>query len=359
MMRRPKFVQGFIDRNGHSRFYFRRPGFKRVALPGLPWTPTFMAAYEAAMAGQHATPTRGKPGSLAALATSYFASAAYRQLKASSQSTYNNAIARLCKAKDKHGTELGTLSAATMRRDHVVALMAAQAGKPESANQVRKVLRAMMRHAVEVGIRADDPTRDVKAIRIKGNTGFHSWTEPEIARFEAYFIVGTKARLAQALLLYTGQRRSDVVGMGRQHDKDGAIHVRQVKTGTELVIPIHSTLRKIIDATPSEHLIFLTTQYGKPFTPAGFGNWFSERCNEAGLPHCSAHGLRKAAARRLAEAGCTTHEIAAITGHASLREIERYTKAAEQKRLAVAAMNKTEIPSVNLSPKVDKRRKKS
>jgi integrase len=360
MMRRPKFVQGFIDRNGHSRFYFRRPGFKRVPLPGLPWTPTFMAAYEAALAGQHATPTRGKPGSLAALATSYFASAAYTRLKASSQATYNNAIARLCKAKDKHGTELGTLSAATMRRDHVVALMAAQADKPESANQLRKVLRAMMQHAVDTGMRADDPTRDVKVIRLKGNTGFHSWTEPEIARFEAHFPIGSKARLAHALLLYTGQRRSDAVGMGRQHiDKDGAIHVRQIKTGANLVIPIHSTLRAIIDATPSEHLTFLTNQYGKPFTPAGFGNWFRERCDEAGLPHCSAHGLRKAAARRLAEAGCTTHEIAAITGHASLREIERYTKAAEQTRLARAAVNKTEIPAVNLSTKVDKRRKKS
>ncbi len=96
----------------------------------------------------------------------------------------------------------------------------------------------------------------------------------------------------------------------------------------------------IIAETPSDHLTFLTTQFGKPFTAAGFGNWFREQCNLAGLPHCSAHGLRKAAARRLAEAGCTAHEIAAITGHASLREIVRYTKAADQVRLAVAAMDK-------------------
>jgi site-specific recombinase XerD len=90
----------------------------------------------------------------------------------------------------------------------------------------------------------------------------------------------------------------------------------------------------------SRSLTLLTTHSGKPFSAAGFGYWFRDRCNEAGLRHCSAHGLRKAAARRLAEAGCTTHEIAAITGHTSLSEVQRYTKAADQKRLALAAMEK-------------------
>jgi integrase len=118
------------------------------------------------------------------------------------------------------------------------------------------------------------------------------------------------------------------------------MHVRQQKTGIELAIPIHATLAAIIAKTPANHLTLLTTQTGKPFSAAGFGNWFRDRCNEAGLPHCSAHGLRKATARRLAEAGCTMHEIAAITGHASLSEIQRYTKAVDQKRLASSAMEK-------------------
>jgi integrase len=128
--------------------------------------------------------------------------------------------------------------------------------------------------------------------------------------------------------------------MGRQHIRDGALYLRQEKTSIELVIPIHPTLAAIIGENTADHLTFLTTTLGKPFTPAGFGNWFRDRCNEAGLRHCSAHGLRKAAARRLAEAGCTMHEIAAITGHASLSEIQRYTKAADQKRLALSAMEK-------------------
>jgi integrase len=368
MKRPPKFVQGFVDRHGIiARFYFRRAGFKSVPLPGLPWSPEFMAAYEAALAGQSMQigGARVKPGSFRALGVSYFNSLGYRSLKASTQSIYRNAIERLCETLDKDGLKLGDKSAATLRRDHVVRLMAAKADKPEAANLLRKVLRGVMTHAVEIGLRADDPTRDVKAIRVK-NDGYHSWTDAEIEQFENCHAVGSRPRLALALLLYTGQRRSDVVRMGRQHvDKNGAIHVRQDKTGAALAVPVHATLGAIIDATPSDHLTFLTTSFGKPFTSAGFGNWFRDRCNEAELPHCSAHGLRKAAARRLAEAGCSASQIAAITGHASLREIVRYTKAADQVHLgvsamqAVEAMDKVRTPTVKPDARFDKKRKKS
>jgi integrase len=352
MRRPPKFVQGFIDRHGKPRFYFRRRGFKSAPLPGLPWAPEFMAAYEAAFANQPVEigSSRVKHGTFRALAVSYFGSVAFRTMKSSTQSVYRNAIERLC-------SEHGDKGAATLQREHVVKLMAAKAEKPESANLLRKVLRAMMQHAIEIGSRADDPTRDVKAIRVKSD-GFHSWTDEEIAQFEQRHPVGSRPRLALALLLYTGQRRSDVVRMGRQHiDKNGAIRVRQLKTGAELAIPVHVALGAIIAETPVDHLTFLTTQFGKPFAAAGFGNWFREQCNLAGLRHCSAHGLRKAAARRLAEAGCTEHEIAAITGHASLREIARYTKAADQARLAVSAMDKVRTSTVKPDPRFDKKRK--
>ena len=165
-------------------------------------------------------------------------------------------------------------------------------------------------------------------------------TEGEIEQFETRHPIGSKPRLAMAILLYTGQRRGDVVRMGRQHVRGGYLHVRQQKTGTKLEIPILLALQKIIDDTPNGNMTFLTTHFGKPFSAAGFGNWFRERCDEAELPHCSAHGLRKAASRRLAEFGCTVHEVAAITGHASLREVQRYTKGADQKRLAASAMEK-------------------
>jgi integrase len=332
MGRPPKFVHGYIDRHGKPRFYFRRAGFKKVPVPGLPWSPEFMAAYEQALAGQPVQlgSARVKPGTVRALAVSYFQSVDFRSMKASTQGIYRNIIDRFCR-------EHGDKRAALLGRDHIVRLMAARANKPEAANSLRKVLRAMMKHAVDTGLRADDPTRDVRAIRVKSD-GFHSWTEDEIRQFEARHPIASRARLALALLLYTGQRRSDVVGMGRQHIRDGNLYVRQQKTGVELTIPVHADLQAIISETTG--MTFLVTKLGKPFTPVAFGNWFREQCDMANLHHCSAHGLRKAAARRLAEAGCTEHEIAAITGHASLREISRYTKAVDQKRLAAAAMGK-------------------
>ena len=129
-----------------------------------------------------------------------------------------------------------------------------------------------------------------------------------------------------------------MVKMVRSQFKDNEITLRQEKTDTPLVIPIHPDLAKVLASASRSHMAFLVTERGAPFTHAGFGNWFRDCCNKAGLPHCSAHGLRKAAATRLADAGCSAHQIAAITGHASLREVEHYTKAAEQKRLARQAM---------------------
>ena len=339
MRRPPQYVNGFIDRHGKARWYFRRAGSKKVPLPGLPWSPEFMAAYERAFAGQPAPigAERTIPGTLRALAVSYFASPAFRTTRPSTQSTYRGVIDRLC-------IEHGDKRVALLQREHVIKLLAARARTPGTANALRRSLRALMQHAVEIGMRSDDPTRDVRKIPTAKGDGYHSWTEAEIAQFERHHPVGSRARLAFALLLYTGQRRSDVVRMGRQHMSDGAICVRQQKTGREVWVPVHGTLAPIL-AGASTNLTFLVTDQGKPYTAAGFGNWFRDQCRAAGLHGCSAHGLRKAAARRLAEAGCTTHEISAITGHASLKEVARYTEAVDRRRLAVSAMAKIRTSS--------------
>jgi integrase len=331
----PRYVHGFIDRYGKPRFYFRRAGFEPKPLRGLPWSADFMADYEAALVGQPRSvgADRARPGTMAALALSYFASPQFRGMRLSSKKIYRGIIERFCR-------EHGDKRVALLRREHIVRLMAGHADQPNVANALRRVLRAMLRHAMDINLRRDDPTRDVQAIRVK-SAGHHSWTDAEIAQFERHHPVGSRARLALALLVYTGQRRGDVIRMGPQHERDGALHVKQEKTGAELAIPIHPELAAVIAATPSGHLTFLTTRFGRPFEGSGFSHWFRDACDQAGLPHCSPHGLRKAAARRLAEAGCTAHEIGAITGHASLAELVRYTRAADQRRLAEAAMAKT------------------
>src|SRR5262249_36789155 len=160
-----------------------------------------------------------------------------------------------------------------------------------------KALRGLMQFLVATEQRIDDPTAGIRLPKTQGGE-IHSWTEAEIKQYEARHLVGTRERLALTLLLYTAQRRSDVVVMGRQHIQGAAIIMRQRKTGRILEIPIHTALAQILDATPSDNLTFLTTARGTPFSPAGFGNLFREWCEEAGLPRrCSAHGLRKAACR--------------------------------------------------------------
>jgi integrase len=228
---------------------------------------------------------------------------------------------------------------ALLQRTHIDRMVAAKAGTPGVARNFLSAIRAVMGHCVALGWRADDPTAGVKRPALKSG-GIRTWPEPDIAAFEAQHPIGSRARLAFALLLYTAQRRSDVIRLGRQHVRDGLLLLRQQKTGATLAIPVHPALAEILSATPSDNLTFLTAAAGQPFTPEGFTNWFRKMCNEAGLPPgTSAHGLRKAACRRLAEAGCSANVIAAISGHASLREVQRYTAAADQARMARSAID--------------------
>jgi len=179
-------------------------------------------------------------------------------------------------------------------------------------------------------------------VKVPSSDGHHTWTEDEISQFEAVHLIGSKARLALALGLYTAQRRGDVVRMGRQHIRHGELMVRQGKTNAALVIPVLPELAAIINATPTGHLTLLVTKTGKSYGANDFSEQFRKWCDDASLPpECSFHGLRKAALTRLADAGCTAHQIAAISGHKTLKEIERYTKAADQRRLAREAMAKT------------------
>jgi integrase len=291
------------------------------------------------------------PGSFNALCVSYYRSPEYRGLKAITQAVRRNIIERF---RVEHGRK----PVARLERAHIKQLMGEKAGTPEAANNLLKVLRVLLSYAVEIGMIASNPAIGIKRYRSRGD-GIHTWSESEIARFEERHPIGTKPRLALALLLYSAQRRGDVVRFGWQHVKGDSIMLRQEKTDAPLLIPIHPELAKALAAAPRTNMTFLVTERGKPFTRAGFGNWFRDRCNEAGLPQCSAHGLRKAAATRLANAGCSTDQIKAITGHKALSEVARYTRAADQQRLARQAMSiqlgaEQEQELSNLQTRLDK-----
>lgn len=345
----PRGVSEYTDQHGKVRIRGRRTGSSTYYFKAQPPGEAFEEELRNWQAGETKRPTigadRSKPGSIAALVTKYYRSAEYFKLEKSTQATYRGILERF---REEHGHR----TVAGLNKQSVKAMVEAKRETPWAAKNFFKLLRVLMRFALDEDMRRDDPTVGVRVT--PGKTGgHHSWTEAEIAQFEKVHAVGTRARLAFALLLYTGQRRSDVIHMGRQHVKGGCISVRQQKTGAALEIPIHPELARIIAATPSDHLAFLVTNErgkSKPFTAPGFTNWFREMCRDAGLPHCSAHGLRKALARRLAEAGCSEHEIAAITGHRSLQEVRRYTQAASQLVLARRAMEA--IPSPDSEQKL-------
>jgi integrase len=345
MRRPPKYVHGFIDRHGKPRFYFRRAGFKRVPLPGLPWSPEFMEVYEVA---RSETPRleigagRTVAGTVHAVIIGYFGSAAFQNLASASQRQYRGILERL---RREHGDK----RIATLERRNVVALLNAKASTPAAARDLFRCLRVLVRYAIDIGLRDSDPTAGIKLAKRKSD-GFRSWSEEDIATFQAHYPIGSKPRLALELLLHTAQRRADVVRLGPQHIRSGVLSVRQQKTGKALAIPVSSALAAALDATPTEHLTFLTTEDGKPLEPMAFTKWFRRCCDAAGLSDCSAHGLRKAACRRLAEAGCSANEIAAISGHASLREVERYTRAADQARMARNAMARTRTATSSGKP---------
>lgn len=327
------YIQRFRDRHGKLRLYYRKPGFKRSPLPGQPGSSEFLVSYQAAEKATRMVGEAGaSPGSISALIAAYYQSGGWKILQPQTQ----NASRRIL---DGFRATYGTAPAAKFEDVHLRRILDKMSDRPSAAKNLLKRLRSVFRFAVERGLVRTNPTDGIK-VAIPKTDGFRAWTDADIEKFEDHWPVGSKARLALCLLLYTGQRRSDVVRLGRQHVRDGAIAVTQKKTGTSLVIPIHHTLQREIDRWPKDNLTFMLTDYGKPFSPGGFSNWFSDRAADAGLPPSSSpHGLRKAAARRLAEAGCSAMEIASITGHASLKEVERYTKSAAQGLLARRAIS--------------------
>lgn len=328
-------LNAFEDKHRKIRYRYRKSGRSTVYIHGTFGSPEFRAAYEAACAGDTTTISPGSsrtiPGTLNALAVSVYASAEWRLLKPSTHNTYRGVIERM---RTAHGNQ--PLSG--LRKKHIL-IMRDEIASPTAANTFVKVMRWMMAFAENRQLRADNPTAGIKLLKVKTD-GYPSWTEEDARRFEAHWPVGTRQRLAFDLLLYTAQRSGDVRQMSHEQIRDGYINLTQEKTGAKLRIPVLEPLRHSLDAHRSNASVLVATGGGDPYTAAGFGNWFRDACRSAGIIDRSAHGLRKLAATRLADAGCSESQIKAITGHKTAKEVERYTQARDQKLLADSAFAK-------------------
>jgi enterobacteria phage integrase len=329
-----RHLHRFTTRHGRRVVYLRVPGHKSVALPGEEGSPEFMAAYNDAIASLTPAerPERHRPFSFNALTQKYWQTPRFRAKAPRTQYVERQVIERFT-------ITYGHRDVRTLHTRHLDAIFAKMADRPGAAMDLRKRLRNLMRFAIKLGWRTDDPIAATDTF--KGGT-HHTWTDDEIAQFQAHWERGTRQRTAFDLLLYTGQRSGDVRAMTWSDVAGGRVRVAaQEKTGAHVNAPMHPELSATLASYDRKGVVIVLTQFERPFTQAGFGNWMADTINRAGLPkRCVAHGLRKAAARRLAEAGCTVHQIAAITGHRTLKEIARYTERAERSALADDAMEK-------------------
>ena len=344
-------VKAYRDRHGRMRYYFRRKGAPATALPGKPGSPEFVLAWQQAAAKAPAPVNRRSlPGSINAVVEAYYQDEGFKALADGTRAAHRRVLEHVRSWPHPTLGEYGKVLLRDIEKGHVAVMLAGL--KPFARNNWLKTLRGFFKFAVGLEVIKADPSAEIdKTPRSEGGH-FHTATEDEIRAYETRWPVGTMARLAFALQLYTGQRRSDVIRIGSQHfDRSvtGREFIRVVvqKTGMkkrdeELRIPVHPELRRIIDATPSRgDLVFLVKQSGEPFATA---NAFGERSRKwfdaAGLPDVSSHGLRKAMCRRLAEAGCSATEIMGITGHKNLAEVELYVKDANRHLMGEAAMDK-------------------
>ena len=332
-----KYIDPVHKPNGTTYFYFRRRG-KRTPLPGAYNSPEFLQAYWA-LRSDKATKAeigagRTQAGTVNAAIIAFYKHHTFTKNRPITQQTDRNILEAF---RVKHGDK----RIALLQEHHIEAMIGEKAGKPAAQRNLLRVLRSLLKVAVKAKLRRDNPALGIELDTIK-TAGYHSWTEDELRKYEDRHPVGSKARLALDLLLYTAQRRTDVIALGPANLRNGRFTYTASKNGAEMDIPVAPPLAATIAATPMIGVkTYLVTDYGNPFTPAGFGNWFRERCNEAGLPQCSAHGLRKAFLRRMAEAGCSEDYIASISGHRDTREIRKYVQAANKARMATDGMART------------------
>ncbi len=336
-----KYLIEDVDRHGNVRVYFRRGGTKKRIREPL-GSLEFLAAYRNALNGKPQRDTRQVPaehGTFKWLVEQYFASASFLTLNPTTRRTRRRILEEVCQVGDR-----GSNRYRLMKPRHVAKIRDEKLDFPEAANARLKVIRALFKWAMlpEVGFADENPAKEVARIK-NSSGGHHTWTGEEVQQFWSRHVIGSKARLAIDIILLTGARRADAVKFGSQMVSGGWLNWVETKGKNQIrkerSIPILPALQASINACPSGHLNWLVTSYGKPFTPAGFGNWFRDRCDEAGLQHCSAHGLRKAGATFAANNGATTQQLMAIWGWESIEEAERYTKRADRRRLAGDAIH--------------------
>ncbi len=357
LKRRGQFprASAFKDARGKRRWRWRHKG-REVQLGTDYGSADFIRRYEEAEKG--VAPSRTAPGSIDALAIAFYQSPRFTKLGANTKTTYRGIIDRFRESKTDKGVRRGSLLVRDLRRSSVMKIMGSMSDHPGAANNLLRMLRMLMKLALQLEWRDTDPTLGVD--KFPTGPGFYTWSEADIAKFYERHEIGTIPHTAMTLMLCTAAARADVVRLGWGNVREGRIQYRRQKMltrdGVLVDIRIHPDLAAVLDHLPRDSFTFLETRYSKARSPKAFGGAMRKWCDAAGLPECTSHGLRKAMARRLGEAGCTPLQIAAITGHKSMVEVAHYAEAANRANMAddgfdKLARTKTAQVVGNISPK--------
>jgi len=329
---RPPFLGREVSRHGRAVWYVRRNG-KRIRLRADFGTPEFDVEYQSALAAlQPATEVRTTAGTLAWLIECFRAAAAWQAHSESTRAKWDGIYRQALNAAGN--APLSAITPKTIR-----ASLERRAHTPGQAQHFLNAIRALFRWALRMQLVKNDPTAGIAAPARRREAGIRPWTEEDVAAYEKRWPIGTRQRVWLDVLLYTGLRRGDAVRLGRQHVRDGIATIKTEKTGTIVTIPILPVLAETLAAGPCGDLSFIAGSRGQPMAKQSFSNEFAIACRAAGVPG-SAHGVRKIAATRAANAGATVAELEAIFGWSGGKMASHYTRAADRQHLAKRAMHK-------------------
>jgi integrase len=332
-------VSVFVDRHGKERFRYRKGSFS-VYLPH-PSDKLYPQAYKAAVERNPLAITpRSSPGTVDGALPRFYESMAFKRGGVGWQKDRRRVLeafrAEYGRFELRH-FEPHLIDRILEKKLEQRIVNKRKVGGSAAAVRLREQLLQFFKWAKKQKLVAINPVEEAEAVP-HTETGYYRWKEEDIAAFRERWPLGTKARLALELVLWTGARRSDAHMMAPP--KNGRIGDTAAKTGKEMDVKVAPALQKAIDAMPAVGITtLLVTEYGKPFSVAGFGNWFKDRCRDAGLPQCSLHGLRKALARRAADRNATQQQLKALGQWSNDSEVKLYVEGANRRALAEDALD--------------------
>lgn len=309
-------------------WYYRRGHGPRIRLRGEYGSHEFLAAYRDAAASPIAPKIHRGEGTFEWLWDKYRSSPVWANLSPMTRRHREHLMSSALKRAGNQPLERWT-------RQFIIASCDARASTPGTARNFLGALKGLFTWAVGRGHIDSNPAHGL-SVELPTTDGFHTWTAEEMAAFESAWPMGTRQRLAYDVMLWTGLRRSDAIRVGHDHVKDGVISIETLKTKTLVTMRIAPPLAKSLEAAECNRGTFIFQKNGDPYTVESFADWFKQACIKAGVPG-NPHGLRKALAVKLAEAGGTTLQIGAVLGNtmASL-----YARKADKVKLSDAAFER-------------------